>query len=166
MKNYGSNNLLVKEVKELIKKNNMFSNSNGFKDQFDRAGIKVIHDFNQAEIFAWSQDSDEVETVWEYVKSSESEDFVDQIYTQGLDAVHDFFSNIKNYSSDFIPFKFLDITEEVEGDLTMCALNRVINGKTNNFYERLFEIYKSGGWPCGWSGSYPSGKLIAFFPKK
>lgn len=27
----------------------------------------------------------------------------------------------------------------------MCALNRLVNGKVNNFYERIFEIYKLGG---------------------
>ncbi len=31
----------------------------------------------------------------------------------------------------------------------MCALNRLLNGKTDNFHERIFEVYKHGGWPCG-----------------
>ena len=51
---------------------------------------------------------------------------------------------------------------KIEGDLTMCALNRLVNGKTNNFYEKVFELYKEGGWPCGWKGTYPKGEFIVF----
>ncbi|MGY0694933.1 hypothetical protein ACW2QC_19560 [Virgibacillus sp. FSP13] len=46
----------------------------------------------------------------------------------------------------------------------MCALNRLVNGKTDNFYERVFKVYKEGGWPCGWKGTYPNGEMIAFVP--
>lgn len=161
--NFGTNSLLIKEVMDLIKKRNILSSN-----QITNQGIVIIHDFNQAEMYAWSQDSDEVETVWEFVKSKETESIVDKIYNQGLvseqEEIFSFFSNIENYSKDFIPFEYIDINEEVEGDLTMCALNRLVNGKTNNFYEKLFEVYQSGAWPCGWEGQYPKGNIIAFVP--
>ncbi|MGL4106952.1 hypothetical protein [Clostridium paraputrificum] len=38
-------------------------------------------------------------------------------------------------------------------------------GKKNNFFEKIFEAYLSGGWPCGWSGDYQKGKLKVFFRK-
>ncbi|PFI73957.1 hypothetical protein COK13_29330 [Bacillus cereus] len=48
----------------------------------------------------------------------------------------------------------------------MCALNRLVNGKVDNFYERIFEVYKLGVWPCGWEGEYPEGRIIVYSPDK
>lgn len=74
------------------------------------------------------------------------------------------FDSSENYSENFFPSGYLDIFEEVQGDLYMCAINRLVNGKNDNFYEKMFRIYQSGGWPCGWEGKYPDGKIIAFVP--
>ncbi len=43
---------------------------------------------------------------------------------------------------------------------------RLVMGKSNEFYETLFKIYQSGGYPCGWEGNYPDGRLIVYYPKK
>lgn len=37
----------------------------------------------------------------------------------------------------------------------MYALNRLVNGKSDNFYEKIFEVYKQGGRPCGWERDIP-----------
>lgn len=29
-----------------------------------------------------------------------------------------------------------------------------------NFYEKLLNVYEEGGYPCGWSGTYPNGVLV------
>ncbi len=48
-------------------------------------------------------------------------------------------------------------------DLWYCAENRAFNGLTDNFWERLFRLYKLGVWPCGWRGVFPNpGKFIAY----
>ncbi len=48
-------------------------------------------------------------------------------------------------------------------DLWYCAENRAFNGLTDNFWERLFRLYRQGVWPCGWRGVYPEpGKFIAY----
>lgn len=135
---------------------------------FHVKNLEIINDFDEAQNRAWSQDSSEVDTVWEYVKSREAEDIVEKIYNFDLGSqqndLYDFFSDNDNYSNDFLPFDYIDINEEVEGDLTMCALNRLVNGKTDNFYEKIFEVYKQGGWPCGWKGTYPMGEIIVYVP--
>ena len=160
---FGVNTQLVEEVMEFIRNSKMFNNKN-FNDEI----FKVIKDFNKAQNLAWSQDSSEVDTVWEYVKSQEAESIVEQVYNLNLvsqqDELYNFFSDNENYSNDFLPFDYIDINEEVEGDLTMCALNRLVNGKTDNFYEKIFEVYKQGGWPCGWKGRYPIGDMIVYIP--
>jgi hypothetical protein len=48
-------------------------------------------------------------------------------------------------------------------DLWYCAENRAFNGSTDNFWERLFRLYRQGVWPCGWRGVYPGpGKFVAY----
>lgn len=68
--------------------------------------------------------------------------------------IREIIQSSENYQSDFVS-QYIDIFEEVVGDLYMCVLNRLVNGKGDNFYERIFKIYKLGGWPCGWEGEYP-----------
>lgn len=160
---FGENTQLVEEVMDFIRYSKMFNNKNINENNF-----KVVKDFNEAQNLAWSQDSSEVDTVWEYVKSKEAESIVEKVYDLDLvtqqDALYDFFSDHDNYSKYFLPFDYIDINEEIEGDLTICALNRLVNGETNNFYEKIFEIYKNGGWPCGWKGTYPIGEIIVYVP--
>ncbi|SEM16278.1 hypothetical protein SAMN04487786_1216 [Paenisporosarcina quisquiliarum] len=160
---FGENTQLVEEVMDFIRNNKMFN-----KNYFQVNNLEIINDFNEAQNLAWSQDSSEVDTVWEYVKSQEAESIVEKVYDLDLvtqqDDLYDFFSDHDNYSNDFLPFDYIDINEEVEGDLTMCALNRLVNGKTDNFYEKIFEVYKQGGWPCGWKGTYPIGEIIVYVP--
>lgn len=161
--NFGENTQLVEKVMNFIYNSKMFNNR-GFI-----TNAEVINDFGEAQNFAWSQDLNEDYTVWEYVKSVESENIVEKVYNLDFaslqDELYEYFGNHINNANDFLPFDYIDINEEVEGDLTMCALNRLVNGKTDNFYERIFDIYKQGGWPCGWKGAYPNGKIIVYVPE-
>lgn len=161
--NFGKNTPLVEEVMSFIRNNKMFFNEN-----FNVPILQVINNFSDAQNFAWSQDLNEVDTVWENVKTLETGNIAEKIYDLDLatqqDDLYEYFGDYENYSENFLPFDYVDIHEEIEGDLTMCALNRLVNGKTNNFYEKVFEIYKEGGWPCGWKGTYPKGEFIVFVP--
>ena len=55
----------------------------------------------------------------------------------------------------------LDLTEDDHAllinifyeDLIFCAKSRIFSGRKINFFEKLFEIYRSSGFPCGWKGS-------------
>lgn len=102
--------------------------------------------------------------MWEHVKSLETENIAEKIYDLDLatqqDELYEYFGDYENYSEHFLPSDYVDIHEEIEGDLTMCALNRLVNGKTNNFYEKVFELYKEGGWPCGWKEHILKGNLL------
>lgn len=44
------------------------------------------------------------------------------------------------------------------------SFSRSTFGRTLPFIERLVEIYRLGGHPCGWIGFYPEGQLVAYFP--
>ncbi|TQR13295.1 hypothetical protein FG382_11680 [Psychrobacillus lasiicapitis] len=81
-----------------------------------------------------------MDTVWEYVKSIEVEGIVEKIYN-----LH--FITQQDDLCDFI------------GGHTMCALNRLVNGKSDNFYEKSLKY-----WPCGWKRTYPISEIIVYVP--
>ena len=117
---FGENTQLVEEIMDFIRNSKMFNNKN-----INEKILEVVKDFNEAQNLAWSQDSSEFGTVWEYVKSQEAESIVEKVYDLDLvsqqDELYDFFSDHDNYSNDFFLFDYIDINEEVEGNLTMCA---------------------------------------------
>lgn len=41
---------------------------------------------------------------------------------------------------------------------------RATFGRKLPFIERLVAIYQLGGHPCGWSGPFPEGRLVAYVP--
>lgn len=63
-----------------------------------------------------------------------------------------------------IPREYLDLAGDIVSDLKHITLHRAIAGISDDFWEQLFEVYQAGGWPCGWSGSHPRGKLVVFDP--
>lgn len=46
----------------------------------------------------------------------------------------------------------------------MYAMATVDSGEVIPLYEDMFLAYQSGGWPCGWLGKYPEGKIVVFYP--
>ncbi|MBU3177796.1 hypothetical protein KPL47_15805 [Clostridium estertheticum] len=160
---YKGDVLLVQEVIDYIKHSRLFERLQSLNNY-----VKIINDYDKAQEIAWTQNLNVVETLWEYVKSSETSEIIGKVYEKNLLSsdyeLKDIFDANENYSDDFIPSGYLDIIEEVQGDLYMCALNRLVNGKTDNFYENVFDVYKAGGWPCGWEGKYPNGKIIGYIP--
>ncbi|MFD0589997.1 cytoplasmic protein [Paenibacillus sp. GCM10027627] len=112
---------------------------------------------------------DVVDTIWQDIKSLESGFLLSVIASDDRlksmdEKLSSIFGSIDNYASDFISMDYWDIAEEVESDLYKCAINRLVNGRTDNLFENMFLIYQSGGWPCGWDGKYPAGKIICYAP--
>lgn len=51
-------------------------------------------------------------------------------------------------------------------DLQLIMVVRAVQGRTNIFYEKLFDAYKQGGWPCYWEGSIPEGRPLTYANSK
>ena len=50
-------------------------------------------------------------------------------------------------------------------EFTMLALHRCQFGvRPESWWERLYKIYRDGGYVCGWHGHYPEGKLVVYVP--
>ncbi|MGD6793099.1 cytoplasmic protein [Metabacillus indicus] len=160
---YGKHTQLVEEVLNLTK-NIKFTYNNNLVN----TDVVLVNEYEIAQELAWSQDLDVVENVWEDIKSLESGEVIGKLYEENLNSlekpIREIIQSSKNYPEDIVS-KYIDIFEEITGDLHVCALNRLVNGKTNNLYEKIFEAYKLGGWPCGWEGEYPQGRMIVFSPK-
>jgi hypothetical protein len=55
------------------------------------------------------------------------------------------------------------LANNILSELMWCAENRAFNGPTDNFWERLFRLYRTGFWPCGWQGVFPRpGKFVTY----
>jgi hypothetical protein len=54
------------------------------------------------------------------------------------------------------------VADAISTDFYEILKKRVFRAKPHPWAERMFRIYAEGGWPCGWHGKYPEGKLIVF----
>ncbi len=55
------------------------------------------------------------------------------------------------------------IRDEIFVDFHGALLNEFF-GRPSALFARILEVYEQGGWPCGWLGKYPEGKLIVLDP--
>jgi hypothetical protein len=52
------------------------------------------------------------------------------------------------------------ITTQLDGYI----MDRAINGNSNPYYTRMLEAFKTGGWPCGFTGTWPDVKFKVYYP--
>ena len=59
------------------------------------------------------------------------------------------------------------VVNDVIDDLLHCTLVRASFGRSIFLIEEMVAVYSNGGLPCGWTGRYPDGQIIAYsnFPK-
>ncbi|MGR3207408.1 hypothetical protein ACSYGW_13760 [Bacillus glycinifermentans] len=127
--------------------------------------VVLIKDFKTAEHLAFEEIVGEDEYNWRDIKELEMSKVWNDYYSmseskkpKGLEELLDIIAENVRKSS----FEYGVFYHDVVADLHNCAINRAINGKTNSFFEKIFEIYQFGAFPCGWSGDYPEGKIVAY----
>lgn len=54
--------------------------------------------------------------------------------------------------------------EIIANDLEMIVDFRAAFGQNIPFIERLLSLYKAGGYPCGWDGLFPNGRIVVYHP--
>lgn len=128
-------------------------------------GIKTIGHFEEAISLALD------EQTWTDIREEEMSLVRKELYNipnyrDFKNQLNDIDERLNSYLEDNVLDEFSDAFNEIFSDFLNIAINRAVNGNKNNFHEKLFEIYKAGGWPCGWEGSYPKGKIVAYFNNK
>ena len=58
-----------------------------------------------------------------------------------------------------------DFAIEIEQDLNMIRRFRGVLGETPHMMNTLFMMYRSGGFPCGWDGKFPEGKMVVYYSR-
>lgn len=161
--NYGAHSKLVEEVIQFSRTLQCASPSLHLLNEID-----VINEIERAEFLAYEEVFGEDEYTWKDIRELEMSEVWGGYYnlsedgkTLELDGLLDIIAGNVRKSENVLS----DFFDDVVADLKNCAVNRAINGKTNNFFDKIFEIYKASGFPCGWSGDYPDpeGRIIAYF---
>jgi hypothetical protein len=69
---------------------------------------------------------------------------------------------IKKINTQYDDFLFSDAREDAFSVLSTVAIGRCLGGGVyDSLLERIFSVYKEGGWPCGMSGN----DLLVFNPR-
>ncbi|WP_160323676.1 hypothetical protein, partial [Defluviitalea phaphyphila] len=153
---YGENSLLVEEVIKEVGNIKLFKKSDKLLTD-----VIIINDFEKAQYLAFECDDYEMNNEKGYTWKDITELVMSKVY--GIAYQNPDYKNFMKtlHSINGLIKKNLHILkeyeivwEEVYCDLIDCARTRAIQGKTNKFFEKIFEVYKAGGWPCGWDGNY------------
>jgi hypothetical protein len=66
-----------------------------------------------------------------------------------------------------LPPRYASLVDDIAADLENCAYIRAAFGAAvgDRLFDRMWDAYRHGGWPCGWVGAYPEGKLVVFWPR-
>jgi hypothetical protein len=162
---YGEHTGLVQEVADFVCSGRILSGPSTITDQ----AVVIETGFDDAMQRAWSQDMPEGQLTWKDIRSQEMSKVYAKSYTfpdfpaidKELIKLPEFFYRCLRR---VLPKEFHEIMDEIIGDLYSCAFARAVDGKGSSFFEKLLKVYRDGGWPCGWEGAYPDGRLIVYLP--
>ncbi|WP_339684917.1 hypothetical protein [Gimesia maris] len=173
--NFGPNHLHVQEIIDFVESGSIlqipFDQSTLGAFDFE---LKLIGDLEDVEIYrdAYIENARIKRSDWIQLLRDESSKY----FSDGLFAEEDAF---RNYSplfdklqslfrsqlisqlKDTIPF---DEIEWIVDCMYCLVASRTSLGENDLLHEKLYEIYKAGGYPCGWEGVYPRGRLVVFVP--
>lgn len=132
---------------------------------------RLVDDLTEARRYAWEQPHREIENDWTDLREKQAARV--RNYISRIPGMQDNASHLHGEFEKLIPFirvrslprEYASHLDDVFGDLYLCALSRLAQGPVDAFFEALLAVYRSGGWPCGWAGSPPDGKPIAFWPR-
>jgi len=156
------NQIYIDEVLEFLDAGSLF-----VQKQFECNEFVVITELSAAETYAFSQDEDDVDIVWADLISHQRSEINKTLYklpdyktfSANLDKIQ-LYRYVSRSKNKFVT----EYSDYIEGDFEGVLRARALVGKQNKFFEQQLLAYQMGGWPCGWSGNYPDGKMIVYLP--
>lgn len=164
---FGTHTNLVQEVLDFAKSGNLLRPGGLVQD--DR--WIIIASLEEAKVLAWQSPCGTHELLWTDIREKAMSGVKAETYSHsGFEKVRDDLAKQLQVLTMAVKRRLneehRDLLDDVVGDLFNCAFNRAINGTADLLFERMFSIYRVGGWPCGWQGDYPDGKVLAYFPSR
>ena len=163
---YGEHGDLVEEVIEFAKSGRILIPSAALPPD-----IAVIYDLKSAKHMAWEQIFGDAEYLWTDIREKEMSQVKAVGYTiPGFAKIRDDLSQLlklftthirRNLNADYS-----DLTDDIVADLHNCSVALAVRGNAPGFFPTMLATYKAGGWPCGWEGGYPLGRMVGFFSKE
>lgn len=167
---YGTNTAKVQEVLDFACRGQILNIPPRVADR----SLIVVNDFDRAMYWARNEDieegGDEDIPTWSDVRSKEMATIYEKRYAlHGLDwdvgaELSELLTPLYECLCAKLPDQYDRILDDIVGELHGCAYARALDPAGNPFFERLLNIYRAGGWPCGWDGRYPDGKLVVYVP--
>lgn len=157
---------LVKESLSLLENIKLFTTKQNYLEE-----IVEYYDFEECKEFAYDYDEYPMNGeyyTWQDIKDLQMASTKEEVYKyEDYKSINEELRKIgiKNVSEIAMSNECKDIWDDVYSDLINCVKVRAIIGKENSFFEKVFAVYLSGGWPCGWEGSFPNGKMKVFYLK-
>jgi hypothetical protein len=143
----------MNEVIQIIS-GNIFDN----KDLNIPQNFKVVNNLNEAKIYCFQQY--ELDTVWTDLKENKSLSLEFATEDDEDYWAENCSEKIEKSLSNTIYYEFID---EIDSDLFNCYINKKYN-VNDNFWNMIFDVYRTKLMPCGWNGKFPSGNLVVFIP--
>jgi NTP pyrophosphatase (non-canonical NTP hydrolase) len=162
---YGPNSDLVEEVLEFARRG-IFLRPLVADAPVDCALVTSLED---AKALAWQKVYGKDEYLWTDVREKKMSEIKARAraipeFTTIRSKLLEMLKEIAHHVRRTLDQRHRELLDDIVGDLFNCAYARAVIGGADEFWEQLFSTYRIGGWPCGWEGEYPSGRLVAYFP--
>lgn len=162
----GVNTELVQEVLNFINSKSLLIVK---EELFLKQGL--IESFELAAQFAGKEVYGKDELTWNDIRSEKMSELWEVIYSNELYDIVDkqilsLLNDINTVVHQSLSRKYEELLDDIVSDLNMCLYSRAIQGKDNVFFEKIYEAYQLGGWPCGWAGGWPDGEIVIYSPFK
>jgi hypothetical protein len=167
--NFGTHSTLVEEILSTIEHGEILSGHGPVSEP----GALVIHDFDEAKRYAWSRPiaGDESST-WNDLREDEVAPFHAMPHEHpesktAYDATDGLLPRLLALLGAKLSIVYGELLDDVAADLQHCAMYRALHGLVpDSFWERIWRMYSTGAWPCGWEGDYPTGRIVIFQPSR
>jgi len=130
--------------------------------------VTQIDDLAQAKLLAWQEVYGPEELLWSDIRQREMsnikrEAYNSETFTEVRTTLSSLLEELPSVVRRGLSGDHAELLDDVVADLFNCAFSRAFHGPGDGFFERLFAVYRAGGWPCGWDGDYPLGRVVAYY---
>ena len=127
--------------------------------------VHVVTDFDEAREYAYRRYLTEADDAlnWTDLREREAGE-IHAVSGELGPALNGLWERMLAAVSPRLPEAYADLLDDVLADLVNAASTRAVFGAGDRLFDRVWDAYKQGGWPCGWEGEYPAGRLVVHQP--